>query len=96
MDSFRKMILRQIEQMDPGRIFTFGSLSFDMSKTADVAVLLSELSRKGVVARIEKGAYYRPIKSSFGLGSLPIYQDEQFRYLTEKLYGYITGPCIYN
>ena len=35
-------------------------------------------------------------KSVLGLGKLPVYQDEQFRYLTEKLNGYITGAYIYN
>ena len=51
---------------------------------------------EGYLVRIEKGAYYRPKKSVLGLGKLPIYQDEQFRYLTGKLNGYITGTYIYN
>ena len=96
MASFRKEILGQIERIDAGRIFTFRDLSFDTGKTANVAVLLSEQSRKGVLVRIEKGAYYRPKKSVLGLGKLPVYQDEQFRYLTEKLNGYITGAYVYN
>lgn len=96
MASFRKEILGQIERIDAGRIFTFRDLSFDTEKTANVAVLLSEQSRKGLLVRIEKGAYYRPKKSVLGLGKLPVYQDEQFRYLTGKLNGYITGAYIYN
>ena len=88
MASFRKKILQQIERIDAGRIFTFRDLSFDTEKTANVAVLLSEQSRKGILVRVEKGAYYRPKKSVLGLGKLPVYQDEQFRYLTEKLYVY--------
>lgn len=96
MASFRKEILGQIERIDAGRIFTFRDLSFDTEKTANVAVLLSEQSRKGKLVRVEKGAYYRPKKSVLGLGKLPVYQDEQFRYLTEKLNGYITGAYIYN
>ena len=88
MASFRKEILGQIERIDAGRIFTFRDLSFDAEKTANVAVLLSEQSRKGLLVRIEKGAYYRPKKSVLGLGKLPVYQDEQFRYLTGKLNGY--------
>lgn len=96
MASFRKEILGQIERIDTGRIFTFRDLSFETEKTANVAVLLSEQSRKGVLVRVEKGAYYRPKKSVLGLGKLPVYQDEQFRYLTEKLNGYITGAYIYN
>ena len=86
MASFRKEILGQIERIDTGRIFTFRDLSFETEKTANVAVLLSEQSRKGVLVRVEKGAYYRPKKSVLG----------QFRYLTEKLNGYITGAYVYN
>jgi hypothetical protein len=96
MASFRKEILGQIERMDTGRLFTFRDLSFDAEKTANVAVLLSEQSRKGLLVRIEKGVYYRPKKSVLGLGHLPVYQDEQFRFLTEKLNGYLTGAYIYN
>lgn len=80
----QKKILQQIERIDAGRIFTFRDLSFETEKTANVAVLLSEQSRKGVLVRVEKGAYYRPKKSVLGLGKLPVYQDEQFRYLTEN------------
>lgn len=96
MASFRKEILGQIEQIDAGRIFTFRDLSFDIGKTANVAVLLSERSRHGELVRIAKGAYYRPRVSGLGLGTLPVYQEEQFRYLTEKLDGYLTGPYVYN
>ena len=71
MASFRKEILGQIERIDTGRIFTFRDLSFETEKTANVAVLLSEQNRKGVLVRVEKGAYYRPKKSVLGLGKLP-------------------------
>ena len=53
MASFRKEILGQIERIDTGRIFTFRDLSFETEKTANVAVLLSEQSRKGVLVRVE-------------------------------------------
>ncbi len=96
MASFRKHILQQIKQIDTGRIFTFRDLSFPNDKFANVAVLLSEQSKKGRLVRVEKGAYYRPRESALGLGTLPVYQDEQFRYITQKLDGYITGPYIYN
>lgn len=96
MASFRREILQQIERIDTGRIFTFRDLSFPNDKLANVAVLLSEQNKKGVLVRVEKGAYFRPRKSALGLGSLPVYQDEQFRYITQKLDGYITGAYIYN
>ena len=96
MASFRKETLQQIEQIDVGRIFTFRDLSFPNDKLANVAVFLSEQSKKGILMRVEKGAYFRPRKSALGLGTLPVYQDEQFRYITQKLDGYITGAYIYN
>lgn len=96
MGSFRNNILEQIARIEAGRIFTFRDLSYGIEKTPNVAVLLSEQARKGTLIRFWRGAYYRPRKSSLGLGSLPVFQDEQFRYLTEKLKGYITGPYIYN
>lgn len=71
MASFRKDILQQIERIDAGRIFTFRDLSFDAEKTANVAVLLSEQSRKGILVRIEKGAYYRPKNLCWDLESCP-------------------------
>ena len=55
MASFRKEILGQIERIDAGRIFTFRDLSFDAEKTANVAVLLSEQSRKGLLVRLKRG-----------------------------------------
>ncbi len=96
MDSFRKSMLCQIRQFETGRIFTFRDLSYEPKRAANVAVLLSEQCRRGELARLRKGAYYRPAKSILGFGQLPVYQDEQLRYLTEKLGGYISGPYIYN
>jgi hypothetical protein len=96
MESFRSEILSQIEVVPEGRIFTFQNLVFPIDKFANVAVLLSELTKKNKLNRIEKGAYYKPRESKLGLGMLPVYQEEQLNYLTNKLGGYLTGPYIYN
>ena len=96
MQSFKSNIQRQIELIPEGKIFTFKDLTFPISKFANVAVILSELSKTNKLARIEKGAYYKPKKSSLGLGYLPVYQEEQLNYLTGKLNGYLTGTYIYN
>jgi hypothetical protein len=96
MESFKSDIHRQIELIPEGRIFTFKDLAFPLSKFANVAVILSGLSKENKLVRIEKGAYYKPRQSSLGLGYLPVYQDEQLNYLTNKLNGYLTGAYIYN
>ena len=96
MKSFKSDIISQIEVIPEGKIFTFSNLNFSMEKFANVAVILSDLSKAKKVVRVEKGAYYRPKQSSLGLGVLPVYQDEQLGYLTRKLDGYLTGAYIYN
>lgn len=96
MKSLKENISEQIKRIESGKIFTFKDLVFPFDKYANVSVVLSEKSKKGELIRIEKGAYYKPRKSALGLGNLPVYQNEQLKYLTEKLDGYITGAYIYN
>ena len=83
MKSFKTDIYSQIDNIPEGRIFTFGDLSFPQSKLANIAVILSNLTKEKKLARIEKGAYYKPRPSSLGLGALPVYQDEKLNYLTD-------------
>ena len=96
MKSFKLYILSQLDNIAEGKIFTFGDLNFPQSKLANVAVILSNLTKENKLTRIEKGAYYKPKTSSLGLGYLPVYQDEKLNYLTHKLNGYLTGAYIYN
>jgi hypothetical protein len=96
MNSFKSKILEQITSIPEGEIFTFKDLVFPIEKLANTAVVLSDLCKEGKLIRFEKGAYYRPKNSNLGLGILPVYQDEQVRYLTDKLNGYLTGAHIYN
>ncbi|MDR2651593.1 MAG: DUF6088 family protein [Prevotellaceae bacterium] len=96
MQTFKSDIQKQIELIPEGKIFTFDDLVFPLSKVANVAVILSGLFKENKLARIERGAYYKPKQSSLGLGYLPVYQEEQLKYLTKKLNGYLTGTYIYN
>lgn len=96
MKSFRQEITEQIERIPKGRIFTAKDLTFDVSKTANVNVLLAELVKKNRIKRIEKGTYYIPKESKLGLGPLPLPQNEIVRYLTRKYGGYLSGYCVYN
>jgi hypothetical protein len=96
MHSFKADIHKQIDAIPEGKIFTFSDLTFPMAKFPNVAVILSELSKDKQLMRFEKGAYYRPKQSGLGLGFLPVYQEEQINYLTNKLKGYLTGSYIYN
>jgi predicted transcriptional regulator of viral defense system len=55
--SFKSDILKQVERIPEGKIFTFSDIVFPMEKFANLAVILSDLSRKGQLVRFEKGAY---------------------------------------
>lgn len=96
MKSFRKNIIKQIEEIPKGRIFTSKNLSFEPNKRANVAVILSELTKNSVLVRIERGTYYKPTPSLLGLKHRPVQYQEKLDFITEKLNGYITGPYIFN
>jgi hypothetical protein len=96
MTTFKSDIQRQIALIPEGKLFTFKDLTFPLPKFANVAVILSGLAKANKLVRIEKGGYYKPKQSGLGLGSLPVYQEEQLSYLTNKLKGYLTGAYIYN
>lgn len=96
MESFRANMIQQIEKIDKGIIFSISDLSFAVDKTPNVCVLLSELSKKGVLKRFRKGAYYRPNKSLLGLGELPLFEEAKINFILHKYNGYITGAYAYN
>ena len=96
MTSFRKEILQQIEQIDVGRIFTFRDLSFPNDKLVFGAVFVSVQCNIGFLLGVVFGAFFRRCFWGLGCGCFWVYQDEQFRYITQKLDGYITGAYIYN
>jgi hypothetical protein len=96
MESFKANIYKQIEKIPEGRIFTFNDLAYPLPKFANVAVILSHLTKEKKLKRVEKGAYFKPKLSSLGFGYLPVYQEEKLNYLTNKLNGYLTGAYIYN
>lgn len=96
MVSFRKYILLQVNSMERGRIFTFRDLVFAPGKRANVAVILSEMTKQGKLVRAEKGAYYRPKESLIGLKHRPLAHQEKVRFLSERMGGYTTGAQIYN
>jgi len=96
MKSFRQQIIEQVMAMPTGRIFSFHELDFEMEKRPLVAVYISNLVKKNILKKFEKGAYYRPKISSFGLGALSVCEEEKLDYFTRKYQGYVTGPEVYN
>lgn len=95
-ESFRKNIIKQVERIEKGKLFTFKNLNFATQKKPNVAVVLSELAKKGLVIRAEKGTYFRPKPSLLGLSRRPLDYQEKLNYITNTLDGYITGPYVFN
>ena len=96
MASFRQNIIEQVMAMPVGRIFSFHDLDFEIEKSPLVAVYLSNLVKNNTLKKFEKGAYYRPKISSFGLGTLSVREEDKLDYLARKYDGYITGAEVYN
>lgn len=96
MENLRQNINNQISGMDAGCIFTYRDLDFPTGKLGNVTHILFEKNRTGELVRIEKGAYYKPKTSSLGLGIMPLYEQDKFKYITNKLGGYVTGLFAYN
>jgi hypothetical protein len=96
MDGLRQNIVCQISDIEPGRVFTYRDLEFPSEKFGNVIHILFEKSRAGELNRLERGAFYKPKKSAFGLGEMPLYEDEKLKYISNKLNGYVTGLLAYN
>ncbi|MDR3286564.1 MAG: hypothetical protein LBT27_03885 [Prevotellaceae bacterium] len=96
MQTFKENILKQIEKIEIGKIFTTDDLNFPIEKLGQVNNILSTQNRNGALDKIENGAYYKAKTSKLGLGKTSPYPTELLRYLTKKLNGYTTGLNIYN
>lgn len=96
MESFRRDIIRQVELIERGKLFTSKNLYFAPQKKANVAVVLSELTKKGNIVRVEKGVYFRPKPSLVGLKYRPLEHQEKLDFISKRLNGYITGAYVFN
>uniref|UniRef100_S0DEF1 AbiEi antitoxin C-terminal domain-containing protein n=1 Tax=termite gut metagenome TaxID=433724 RepID=S0DEF1_9ZZZZ len=96
MNGLRENIIRQISDMEAGRVFTYKDLDFPTEKFGNVTHILFEKSRAGELIRLERGAFYKPKISSLGLGEMPLYEYEKLNYISGKLNGYVTGLLAYN
>jgi hypothetical protein len=94
--SFRSDIINQINAIPYGKIFDIDNLAFDISKSVNTSVVLSELYKRQDIERLGRGVYYRQEKSILGLGNIPIGENEIIQYIAKKVNGYETGLSMYN
>lgn len=83
--------------MPDGAVFDYAQLEIGSDQLVTAAQSLSRLTRKGVIARLAKGKYYKPQQSKFGnprpreaaiVNALTVKQSKRI--------GYLTGLTIYN
>ncbi len=86
-----KGVKQKILQSKEGEVITYNDFAYLQNFNA-ISLVLSRLVKEGVIRRLEKGKYYRPIKSKFG-GRGPS-ESQLVKNLADK--GYISGSAAYN
>ena len=91
--SIAKQIRNYIDTIPEGRIFTYADLPVENVVAA--APLLSRMNKRGDIARLSKGKYYKPKRGMFG-DQMPS-DDEVLRsYMKNMGNAYLTGLQAFN
>jgi hypothetical protein len=97
MSSITEIITKKVEIMPEGAVFDYAQLEIGSDQFVTAAQSLSRLTRKGVIARLSRGKYYKPQQSKFGnsrpreaaiVNALTVRQNKRI--------GYLTGLSVYN
>ncbi|MGC1244308.1 MAG: DUF6088 family protein [Chryseosolibacter sp.] len=97
MSSITEIISKKVENMPDGAVFDYAQLEIGSDQFVTAAQSLSRLTRKGVIARLSRGKYYKPQQSKFGksrpreaaiVNALTVKQNKRI--------GYLTGLSVYN
>jgi hypothetical protein len=92
--SIANTIQRQVVNLSEGEVFT---LALEGQSELAYFKALSRLVKSGKLVRLEKGKYYKPKSSRFGVIRPP--ESEIIKVLTQKgkkITGYLTGNALYN
>lgn len=86
-----KDVKQKVLQIEEGKVITYDDFAYLQNFNA-VSLVLSRLVKEGVLKRLEKGKYYKPIKSKFG-GRGPS-ESQIVKSLADE--GYVSGSVAYN
>ncbi len=92
-----EQIRNTINQLPQDKTFGYDDLGIGQATYQTAAKALERLQKKGVIKKMSKGIFYKPIKSV--LGELKPDENEQLKpYLFKngKRIAYITGASLYN
>jgi len=85
-----------VESIKFGKPFGIEELYDKPNEANNVSVVLNTLQKKGVVTKLGRGVYYKPIESKYGLGRLPVSERDVIEFVSRKYEGYLSGAYAYN
>jgi predicted transcriptional regulator of viral defense system len=94
MNNIASYIKNKIDRLEPGKIILFNDLIVPNNQRMAMAKVMSRLVQKGIINRLERGKYYKPRKTVFGI--LKPSEDEILKALLLKNNGYLTGTGAFN
>ncbi|MBS3742543.1 MAG: hypothetical protein KGY69_19000 [Bacteroidales bacterium] len=93
--SINNEINTKIAKMQPGKVFDYSIFKSYQEKPQAVAKALSRLEKEKKIQRLEKGVYYIPLQSKYGI--LKPSEEKVINALKQKEKGmYETGLNVYN
>ena len=90
-------IENQIKKFPLGTVFKYAQLKINAKEYTTAAKALERLQKKGVIKKVSKGTFYKPIQSVFG----ELTPDDQeilkpYLFKNGTRIAYITGASLYN
>jgi hypothetical protein len=95
--NYAEYIINIVNRLPRGYVFTCDNFIKEVKGKATVVRSLNRLAASGMIVKLAKGRYYKPVQSPFG--ALPPDQYQVVKDLLErgnKVTGYLTGLSIYN
>ena len=94
MSNISYYIQTQIEKIAPGQIIQLKDFNLPSDNRMAMAKELSRLVRKGILNRLEKGKYFKPRKTTFGI--LKPSENEIIKTILVSSKGYLSGVGAFN
>ena len=95
--SIANTVRKNISAIREGEVFNYNRFTINQNKEQAVIKELSRLAKNGTIVRIEKGKYYKPLQTRFGI--LRPEENEIIKMVTKKgkqQIGYLSGAAMYN
>jgi len=84
----------QVQKTEPGRVIQMNDFKIPAGKRMAIAKELSRLVQKGILNRLEKGKYFKPRQTTFGL--LKPSDNEVINTILVATNGYLCGVGAFN